>query len=110
LGYQVLPAENGRHALYLFGEHKATINMVVSDLIMPDMGGKELYQHLVQEYTAPVPLRMLIVTGYPLETPAQWHRGNGIVKWLQKPFAMESFARRVAEMLREGGGVKDEGA
>jgi response regulator RpfG family c-di-GMP phosphodiesterase len=104
----VLSAENGRHALYLFEQRKSPIAMVVSDLIMPDMGGKELYQHLVQEYTNHIPLRMLIVTGYPLEKPSQWHTGGGVVKWLQKPFAMETFARRVAETLHEGG-MKDEG-
>ncbi|MCC6455875.1 MAG: response regulator [Caldilineaceae bacterium] len=102
LGYAVLPAENGRHALSLFEQHKSPIAMVVSDLIMPDMGGKELYQHLVQEHANREPLRMLIVTGYPLEKPVQWQTGNGIVKWLQKPFAMDTFAHRVAETLLEG--------
>jgi signal transduction histidine kinase/ActR/RegA family two-component response regulator len=106
LGYQVLSAENGRHAIDLFGEHKQNIDVVVSDLIMPDMGGKELFQALVQEYSHDRPLRMLIVTGYPQDTPAQWQTENGIephrssiVRWLQKPFAMETFAHRVAETL-----------
>jgi CheY-like chemotaxis protein len=101
LGYQVLPAENGRHALYLFGEHKARIDLIVSDLIMPDMGGQELYQQLLQDSPHDEPLRMLLVTGYPQEARAQWRMGNGIVKWLQKPFAMEAFAQRVAETLHE---------
>jgi CheY-like chemotaxis protein len=102
LGYHVLSAENGRHALYLFDEHKARIDLIVSDLVMPDMGGQELYQQLVQDYTHDAPLRMLLVTGYPQEARAQWGIGHGIVKWLQKPFAMEAFAQRVAETLHEG--------
>lgn len=101
LGYQVLSAENGRHAIFLFGENKASIDMVVSDLVMPDMGGQELYQELVQEYTSDGPLRMLLVTGYPQEGMTQWATENGIVRWLQKPFAMETFAHRVAETLTE---------
>ena len=102
LGYQVLSAENGRHAIYLFGENKEQIDMVVSDLVMPDMGGKELYQELVQTYANDELLRMLLVTGYPLDALAQWQLENGVIKWLQKPFAMESFALRVAEMLANG--------
>jgi CheY-like chemotaxis protein len=102
LGYEVLSAENGRHAIFLFGENKARIKLVVSDLVMPDMGGKELYQELVQEYTSDNPLRMLLVTGYPHDSLAQWRTQNGIVKWMQKPFAMETFAQHVAETLRDG--------
>jgi CheY-like chemotaxis protein len=101
LGYCVLPAENSRHAIYLFGENKAKIALVVSDWVMPDMGGKELYQELVQEYTPDAPLRMLLVTGYPRDALVPWQTENGVVAWLQKPFAMETFARRVAEILRD---------
>jgi CheY-like chemotaxis protein len=102
LGYQVLTAANGRQAIALFGEHAATIKVVVSDLIMPDIGGKELYQALVQSDAHPDPLRMLLVTGYPRDESEEWHTDkgtHGTIRWLQKPFAMESFARRVAETL-----------
>jgi PAS domain S-box-containing protein len=102
LGYQVLTAANGRQAIALFGEHAATINVVVSDLIMPDIGGKELYQALVQSEAHPGPLRMLLVTGYPRDENEEWHTGKGTqgtIRWLQKPFAMETFAHCVAETL-----------
>jgi CheY-like chemotaxis protein len=113
LGYQVLAAENGRHAIFLFGENKSRIDMVVSDLVMPDMGGKELYQELVQKYASDGPLRMLLVTGYPQDGHA-WQpehqagnqsgsqSANSTIRWLQKPFAMETFAHRVAETLNNG--------
>jgi CheY-like chemotaxis protein len=102
LGYSVLSAENGRQALSLFDEHKAEIDLVVSDLVMPDMGGKELYQELIQEYSGETPLRMLLVTGYPRDEVAELQDGKGIINWLQKPFVMELFARRVAETLHAG--------
>ena len=101
LGYQVMAAENGRHALLLFGEHKPAIDLVISDLVMPDMGGEELYQQLAQAYSGHAPLRMLLVTGYPVEDEDRWRTGNAITNWLQKPFTVEALAQRVAETLRE---------
>lgn len=100
LGYQVLAAENGRHALYLFGESNATVHLVVSDLVMPDMGGKELYQELAQKYSAANPLRMLLVTGYPQSDLIPWQTARGVIQWLPKPFTMETFAQRVAALLQ----------
>ena len=99
LGYQVLPAQNGRDAIALVGADETTIDLVVSDLVMPDMGGKELYQALAQHYPNTQTLRMLVVTGYPPDEIADWPTEHGVVKWLQKPFTMETFAHRVAETL-----------
>ena len=104
LGYELLVAENGRHAIFLFGQNKERIRLVVSDLVMPDMGGQELYQALVQEHTRDNPLRMLLVTGYPHDSLAHWHTPNGLVKWMQKPFTMETLAQHVADTLQAGHG------
>jgi nitrogen-specific signal transduction histidine kinase/ActR/RegA family two-component response regulator len=99
LGYEVLPAENGRQAIQFLSDNELSVDLVVSDLVMPDMGGKELYQELVQEHSQHNPLRMLLVTGYPQEGLAPWQTQQGIIRWLQKPFAMDVFALRVAETL-----------
>jgi PAS domain S-box-containing protein len=101
LGYQVLTAENGRQAITIFTQNTDRINMVVSDLVMPDMGGKELYHELLHKYTDHYALRMLFVTGYAHDDYDQWSMEQGLIKWLQKPFAMETFAHRVAETLTE---------
>lgn len=100
LGYMVISAANGREAIALLQAREESIDLVVSDLVMPDMGGKELYTELVQEYSQERPLRMLLVTGYPQDTLAEWQVEQGIIRWLQKPFAMDVFANRVAETLR----------
>ena len=100
LGYAVLSAENGRQAIALLRKRGANVDLVVSDLVMPDMGGKELYAELVQDYSPDNPLRMLLVTGYPQDSMTQWHAEPGIIRWLQKPFAMDVFAHRVADTLR----------
>ena len=102
LGYVVISAANGREAITLLQAREENIDLVVSDLVMPDMGGKELYTELVQEYSQERPLRMLLVTGYPHDTLAEWQVEQGIIRWLQKPFAMDVFANRVAETLRSG--------
>jgi response regulator RpfG family c-di-GMP phosphodiesterase len=75
--------------------------MVVSDLIMPDIGGKELYLELMEEHARTSPLRMLLVTGYAQEELAHLREGASVIKWLHKPFSMETFAHRVAETLHD---------
>lgn len=99
LGYTVLTAENGRQAMDLVSDNQIKVDMIVSDLIMPDMGGQELYQVLAQDFSGGGPLPMLLVTGYPQDELMQWQTENSQINWLQKPFAMETFAQRVAETL-----------
>jgi two-component system, cell cycle sensor histidine kinase and response regulator CckA len=105
LDYQVLTAENGRHALHLFDEHCSAIDLIISDVVMPDMGGKALHQQLVQAYGSDVPLRMLLVTGYTLENETWWRTGNAVTNWMQKPFTAETLAQHVADILREEQGA-----
>jgi PAS domain S-box-containing protein len=101
LGYAVLPAEDGQDALSLYAEHQSVIKLIVSDVVMPDMGGQELVQQLAEAYGDTVLLRVLLVTGYSMENLEEWHASSGIVKWLQKPFTVETLAQHVAEMLNE---------
>ena len=74
---------------------------VVSDLVMPDMSGLELHALLQQEPLNGVPLRLLLVTGYPLKDDDKLTIEHGLVDWIQKPFAMETLARRVALALSD---------
>ena len=101
LGYRVLTAENGHRAHDLFVEHHDAISLLVSDLVMPDMSGLELHALLQQEPLNGLPLRLLLVTGYPLKDDDKLTIEHGLVDWIQKPFAMETLARRVAMALNE---------
>ncbi len=101
LGYSVLTAENGRRARELFITHHDRISLLVSDLVMPDMSGLELYALLQQEPLNGVPVRLLLVTGYPLKDDDKLTIEHGLVDWIQKPFTMETLARRVSLALND---------
>jgi two-component system, cell cycle sensor histidine kinase and response regulator CckA len=105
LNYQVLTAANGREALALLEQDAAdgmpgqTIALVLSDLVMPDMGGKALSQTMRQRgLTAP----LLILSGHPMDTERQSLQTQGFVGWLHKPIGAEELATAVANALRIG--------
>src|SRR5690606_7463587 len=96
LGYQVLTAQNGQEALDVYEQHRGEIALVLSDLIMPGMGGVELHRELERRDPE---ARLLLVTGYPnlegLEPGSRVH-------WVQKPFTVDTLAQRVAEAIHQG--------
>jgi len=96
-GYTVLLAANGQDALHVAREHKgAPIRLVVTDVIMPQMGGKVMAEWLKITYPG---LKILFTSGYTDEAMAQ----HGVVKagidFLAKPFTPAAFARKVRELL-----------
>jgi len=98
LNYRGLEAANGRDALLAFEQAKDEIALVLSDLVMPEMGGKELISTL-RQLGATVPAVML--TGYPVEDPAEELEGTGLRTLLQKPVDLAQLAQTVAEALKE---------
>ncbi|KAA3665210.1 MAG: response regulator [Chloroflexi bacterium] len=100
LGYKVLAAENGREAIVMLTEIDNSVSLVVSDLIMPEMGGLELYQTVRRLGMVP---KMLIMTGYPLRQNRDELQQEGIDGWIQKPFAIDALAIKVREVLDSNG-------
>jgi CheY-like chemotaxis protein len=96
LGCQVVTAENGRQALEIYGPRLDTINLVISDIVMPAMSGVELYQEL--QKIAPQ-LKFLVITGYPLNNQARELLEQGYIDWIQKPFLAEELARKINSMV-----------
>jgi len=96
LGYDVLAAENGREALIILTEIGDLISLIISDLVMPEMGGLELYRTVRKLGMKP---KMLIMTGYPLQQNKEELLQAGIRGWIQKPFAIDALAKKVREML-----------
>ena len=97
LGYRVLPADNGVHALRVLEQHRGQpIHLLVTDVVMPEMGGKELSEH----FRAISPqTKVLFCSGYTEE--AIFHAGNleQGVSFLQKPYSIDSFAHKVRSVL-----------
>ena len=99
LNYQSLEAENGREALATFERHGDEIALVLSDLVMPEMGGIMLFHALRQRNPA---VRVVILTGYPLAEEDGELRAQGIADWIQKPVDLEQLAEVMDRVLKKG--------
>jgi len=103
--YRVLTAENGVDALRLYEAAEAIISLVVSDIVMPQMGGIELYNILRARRPD---LKMLFITGHPLEDASRTLLEGGLrqtgmpggLHWLQKPFSVQEFNQAIYNLLR----------
>jgi CheY-like chemotaxis protein len=96
LGYFVLEADHGEHALQVMHEHHSPVHLVISDVMMPEMDGTELVAQLRSWYPA---MRVLFISGYSaqyLEAKGDTVHGSA---FLAKPFSLEVLARRVRELL-----------
>jgi two-component system, cell cycle sensor histidine kinase and response regulator CckA len=91
-----LVAGDGRSALDLLREHEGEIDLVLSDMVMPGMGGMALYQTLRQEWPD---LKMIVMTGYPLANKDKTLLADGVVPWLRKPFTVEEIAEKIRMVL-----------
>ena len=96
LGYEVLIAEEGKEALRILAEKQGRVDLVISDIVMPTMGGKELFD-LAQRQWPHIPF--LFTTGYSENViHTQFVKKEGI-SFLTKPFGRDVLARKVREML-----------
>jgi two-component system cell cycle sensor histidine kinase/response regulator CckA len=90
LGYQVLTAAGGHQALKVHATHQDRIDLVLSDMVMPKMGGLELFRLLRERDPT---IKMILITGYPLEDGGSELLAQGIVNWVQKPFLLPQLAQ-----------------
>jgi len=95
LGYRVLTAANGKDALEIF-RSAGEVNLVIADLVMPTMGGKQLLQTLKQ---ASPGLKALAITGYMMETNLQELEQVGFCGVVPKPFDAERLAKTIRRVL-----------
>jgi two-component system cell cycle sensor histidine kinase/response regulator CckA len=97
LNYRALEAANGQQALATFEQHAGTIDLVLSDMVMPEMGGKALHYALQERDPA---VRVVLLTGHPLdEQELEDLHASGLRSWALKPLSLEQLARIVAEAL-----------
>ncbi len=103
-GYTILTAANGREALRLFRESEHPIDMVLADVVMPELGGKALFDALRAEQPQ---LRFLFSSGYStnaVHTGFVLHEG---IQLIQKPYAPDTLLRKVREVLDQPTSSKD---
>jgi two-component system cell cycle sensor histidine kinase/response regulator CckA len=94
-GYTVLEARRASEARRIWEKHKAEVDLLLTDVVMPDMNGPTLARELVLDRPT---LRVLYMSGYPgaggLGAP-----GGGTLPCIEKPFTPASLASRVREIL-----------
>ncbi|HEU4699681.1 MAG TPA: PAS domain-containing protein [Gemmatimonadales bacterium] len=95
-GFTVLEAKNGKEALRLAAEQPGTIDLVISDVVMPEMGGRELVDRLAVERPG---LKVLLMSGYTQGTVARPEQLPAHVAFLEKPFVVDELVARLAELL-----------
>lgn len=95
-GYSVLEAEDGRHALDRAAGHPATIDLLMTDVVMPGMSGHELAEQMCQVRPG---IKILYMSGYT--DHAIVHQGilNTGAELLQKPFTLATLASKIREIL-----------
>ncbi|MGW8249909.1 MAG: response regulator, partial [Anaerolineales bacterium] len=94
--YDVITARNGYEAIQLYEQTGVPITLVVSDVVMPQMDGVRLYRALMERSPD---MKVLFVTGHPLEGENQALLERGDVHWLQKPFSAREFTRMVQNLM-----------
>jgi len=95
-GYIVLEAKNGAEAVAVAREYKGPIHLMVTDVVMPQMGGARLAGELALERPD---MKVLFVSGYA-ETTVQRHGAIDVTtRFLQKPFSLRTLARKIREVL-----------
>jgi two-component system, cell cycle sensor histidine kinase and response regulator CckA len=96
LGYTVLAAGRPSEAFRLAGEHSGPIHLVLTDLVMPEMNGKELAAQLSSIYPD---LKSLYMSGYTANMIAHHGVLNKGVRMIQKPFSLRDLATKVRDVL-----------
>jgi CheY-like chemotaxis protein len=95
-GYSVLPAPDGRAALEMARAHPGVIHLLLTDLVMPGMTGRELGEALLAERPG---VRMLCMSGYTDDAVVRQAVLEAGMPYLQKPFTPDALALKVREVL-----------
>lgn len=95
-GYKVLESPDGPHAIDLCAKHAGPIDLVVTDMVMPQMSGQELATRLREKCPN---LKVLFISGYTDSEVFDSKEDLGKAPFLQKPFSPDAFMVKVREVL-----------
>ena len=96
LGYNVYTADSGDKAIGIFSEKSDTIDVVVLDMIMPGLSGKETFRQLKK---IDPQVRVLLASGYAMEGQAEEIMKEGCAAFIQKPFKIEQLSFTIQEIM-----------
>ncbi len=98
LGYRVYLAEDGEQALEVYAREKDHISLVILDMLMPRMSGKETLIKLIESYPD---ISVLILSGFHQEGTAHELEKLGAKGFLQKPYLRQELCKAVAEAMTD---------
>jgi CheY-like chemotaxis protein len=98
-GYQLLEAENGEQALQLCENHPGKIDLLVTDIVMPGLNGRDLATRLVQKRQD---MKVLYISGYSADLLAPQGFLEPDTEYLPKPFSPAQLSTKVRELLGSG--------
>jgi signal transduction histidine kinase/ActR/RegA family two-component response regulator len=96
LGYKVIIAKSGKEAIELYKEYQEKIDMVILDMIMPDVDGKMAYEKL-KEINPDI--KVLLSSGYSITGQAQEILDTGCNGFIQKPYSLKDLSLKLREIL-----------
>jgi len=95
-GYRVLRASSGKEALQLAEAHNGVIDLLITDVVMPGMNGRDLAERMLQRYPQ---LSILYLSGYTDDAVVRHGLLRAEVNFLQKPFTPLGLAKRVQDIF-----------
>lgn len=98
LGYNVLQAPGGKEAVDICRDHPGPIDLVVLDLIMPDMGGGEVFDRIKEMRPG---LKVLLSSGYNVDGQASRILDRGCDGFIQKPFDINQLSAKIKDILQQ---------
>jgi two-component system, cell cycle sensor histidine kinase and response regulator CckA len=96
LGYEVLVARTGGEALKIVAQYKGPIDLIATDVVMPEMNGSQLVEEVLQARPG---IRVLFMSGYTDDEVMRRGVIDGQTAFLQKPFTPDLLAHKVREVL-----------
>ena len=96
LNYRTLQAASGSEALAVLAQRADEIALVLTDLVMPEMGGQALL-HAMRQRSLTLPV--VILSGHPMESELEELQAQGLAGWMLKPPSVKPLAQLLARVL-----------
>jgi signal transduction histidine kinase/FixJ family two-component response regulator len=96
LGYRVFIAKTGKNALKIFNACITRIDLVLLDIIMPELSGEEVYQRMKDKKPD---VKVLLSSGYSIDWQARQMIKNGCLGFIQKPFTIKQLSSQIRRIL-----------